>query len=201
MSLKFIIILFLPVCVLSQSAGGSKYERWWALGHPFAAIKVKLISKKCYQIYNKDLGGKLDNFSNGGKLDAFRHVFFMAAFSQKVKTKKLRKLGCAHEKANYKQFLKLKTEFNESPDSLSTIMDLQNNELAFKNAAETKKLSLPELEKYVIDKIKTGNAFIMKRKKNGTYLDCVNNVIDLNLFKGKWSVPKCLVRSDENYMD
>ncbi len=200
--IRFLIIFFLPLFLYSQSPGRSKHERLWALSHPFAAIKVKLISKKCYQIYyGSSLKNELDTFSAGGKLDAFRHVFFMAAFSQKVKIKKLRKLGKAHEKANYKMFLKLKPENNELPDSLGSVMDLSNNELAFKLAPEIKKMTLPELKQFVIEKIMNGNAIIMKRRKSGTYIDCSDKVIDRKLFMNKWNVPKCLAPSNYVYMD
>jgi hypothetical protein len=211
MRIFLLLIFFSPLLLYSQGPGRSKYERLWALSHPFAAIKVKLISKKCYRIYNRNLQhltgteGRnekyLDVFSNGGKLDAFRHVFFMAAFAQKVKIKKLRKLGEAHEKANYKMFLRCTKEFGELPDSLGSVMDLSNNELAFKIVPEIKKLSLPELEEFVIKQINAGSAIIMKRKKNGSYLDCNDKVIDLKLYKDEWNVPKCLVLSNYVYVD
>ena len=66
-----------------------KEEVLWAIGHPFAAIKVKKMYSKTYVIYEQqNTKIALDNFNNGGKLDAFRHVFFMAAFAQKIKIKK-----------------------------------------------------------------------------------------------------------------
>ncbi|MGZ4100232.1 MAG: DUF6973 domain-containing protein, partial [Bacteroidia bacterium] len=129
-----VFTFFIGIMLLSLSCGAqkrSKYEWCWAFSHPIAAIKVKHISKTCYAVYKHDLTirEQLDTFSNGGKLDAFRHVFFMAAFAQKVKTKKLRKLGIAHEKGNYQAFLHSKKEEGEIADSISTVMDLQNNEV------------------------------------------------------------------------
>ena len=98
---KILIVLFLPALVFSQKPGKSKFEKSWALAHPIAAIKVKRIYRQTLPFYNDHLIHKqLDSFSNGGKLDAFRHVFFMAAFTQKVKVKKIRALGFAHEKGN-----------------------------------------------------------------------------------------------------
>lgn len=197
-----LVLLFL----FTQHAVAQKRSlpEWlWAAAHPFAAVKVKQISKKCYSIYKTDRSiiTELDNFSNGGKLDAFRHVFFMAAFSQKVKVKKLRKLGKAHEKGNYKQFLKSSVEDGEVPDSLSSVMDIQNNEVGFVNGRENKTVSLENLRTIIITKIKAGEAFIMKRKINGTYLDCSDALINPDLYKGKWNIPKCLVPSDYRYSD
>lgn len=202
MHLRLYIHIFLPLCIFAQSPSYSKYERKWAFFHPFAAVKVKLISKKCYRIYSLQfIRTELDSFSNGGKLDAFRHIFFMGAFAQKVKIKKLRKLGEAHEKANYKMFLNSCKEFGERGDSLGSVMDILNNELAFKMAEQNKKLSLIELQQLVLTEIKHGTAIIVKRKRNGNYLDCRDQIIDLKIYSNRWSVPKCLVKSNYIYID
>ncbi len=194
------LILFIVLTSISLKSNGqkaSKPEILWALGHPFAALKMKKIKKKAEIIYNQpDIKTLLDNYSSGGKLDAFRHVFFMAAFAQHIKIKKLRKLGIAHEKGNYRQFLKHKTENGEVPDSLSNVMDLANNELGFEIGVAYKDLNLEKLKELVIWKIKTGHASILKRNKQGSFVDCNDNIIDLKLYAGKWFVPKCLTISD-----
>lgn len=168
----------------------------WSTTHPFAAIRLKKIYKKVFILYKQPSTIlALDSFSNGGKLDAFRHIFFMAAFAQKIKLKKLRKLGIAHEKGNYKQFLKHQNEEGELPDSLSCVMDLTNNELGFKIGLNHKKISLDELKLEVIKEINNGNAVILKRNNNKLYVDCNNNVIDIKAYEKKWCVPKCLISS------
>jgi len=168
--------------------------------HPIAAIKVKKMYSKSYAIYNQPATKiALDNFNNGGKLDAFRHVFFMAVFSQKIKAKKIKKLGIAHEKGNYRQFKKHQNEEGEQPDSLSNVMDLKNNELGLIIGAENKKLPLDELKLKVIKEINAGKATIIKRNSNGHYVDCNNQLIDQKLYVNKWYVPKCLVLSDYIY--
>src|ERR1700739_3601539 len=83
----------------------SKYEKRWAFVHPIAAVKIKHHQSEMYAVYKEVKQQRLlDTFENGGKLDAFRHTFAMAYFSKYVHTAKLRKLGKAHEKANYWQF-------------------------------------------------------------------------------------------------
>jgi hypothetical protein len=172
----------------------SRYEFWWALGHPFAAIKVKRIHKKLAPYYNEaELKLKLDGFSSGGKLDAFRHVFYMAAFGQKVKAKKLIKLGKAHERTNYLQFKRNKDEHGLVPDSISCVMDLLNNEIGVKLGRENKKMSYEELKQKVIGLVNEGNAHFLAIDKYGNYLDCNNQVIDLKAYKGKWYIPKCIL--------
>ncbi len=201
---KKIILLFLlfSFAVNSQRLKPNKFERRWAIFHPFAALKVRKISKDCYLIYDtKSLKSNLDNYDNGGKLDAFRHVFFMAAFTQNIKPRKIRKLGMAHEKSNYFAFKKGKLENGELADSLSTVMDLNNNELGFKLGVSNKKITLEALQLIVIAEIKKGEAHIMKRNTLGQYLNCENKQIDLKQYSTVWNIPKCLVRSNFIYSD
>ncbi len=140
----------------------------------------------------------LDTFENGGKLDAFRHTFAMAYFSKYVKAHKLRKLGKAHEKANHWQFLhSLSDEDGELSDSLSSVMDLKNNDIALSLSEEVKKLSIEEIKQKIISLIKNGGVFIMKRNAQGKYLDWDGNVIPTEKIKGIWNIPKCLVKSNE----
>lgn len=172
----------------------SHYEKRWAFFHPFAALKVKKINKRCRPIYDEiKKAHTLDRFENGGKLDAFRHVFFMAAFSQKVGVKKLRKLGIAHEKGNHLNFLKSVKEEGELADSLSSVMDLKNNELGFKIGKENKKTELSDLKNKVIEAINKGEAVYFKRNSAGNYLSCDGAEISLAEYQGKWFIPKCLI--------
>ncbi len=176
----------------------SQYEKCWAFTHPFAALKVKKIYKKCKPIYEEVAKmNMLDHFQNGGKLDAFRHAFFMAAFAQKIKTKKLRKLGIAHEKGNYAHFLKNIKEDGELADSLSTVMDLKNNELGFRTGNGNKKTDLHNLKSLVIEEIKKGEAVYLKRNVSGHYLNCEGEIIVLENFQNKWLIPKCLTKTNE----
>ncbi|HOZ86292.1 MAG TPA: hypothetical protein PL029_00980 [Bacteroidia bacterium] len=165
-------------------------------------MKVKKINKRAAVIYNqKDLLLLLDNYGSGGKLDAFRHAFFMAAFATQIKIKKLRKLGMAHEKGNYRQFLRSATEEGEIPDSLASVMDLQNNELGFVIGSANKDSSLVSIKTLVLQDIIAGKALIMKRNKRGEYLNCDNVPLKKTSLEKKWSLPKCLVASDYPYAD
>lgn len=196
--LKFLIVLlFYNLSFNAQSPKLSGAELAWAVAHPFAALKVKRITHRCNQLNSvSELRLRLDSFSNGGKADAYRHAFYMAAYAQKINFKKLRKLGRVHEKVNYKQFLKSKTEDGEVADSLSCVMDLKNNELGFAIGSENKKISLKELSKLTIQEIQNGKAIIMKRNKLGQYLTCDDKLLELKFYSRKWFVPKCLVASD-----
>jgi hypothetical protein len=199
MNKRNLFCLVMIVCFCFQSALAipktSRYEFWWAFGHPFAALKVKHIYKKLKPFYNEtELKLQLDNYSSGGKLDAFRHVFYMAAFAQKIKPKKVLKLGKAHEKTNYLQFKRNKNEEGALADSISGVMDLRNNEIGIKLGSENKKIGLDELKQKVLTLVKEEKAYYILIDSQGRFLDCNTHVIDLNLYKRKWFIPKCLLK-------
>src|SRR6478609_8317397 len=106
MRVLFFILLFSFVLdTSSQVPKPSFAEFTWSIFHPVAAIKVKKITRRANQMLPEfNIEKTLDPYSAGGKADAFRHVYFMALYAQKIKPKKLVKLGKAHEKSNYRQF-------------------------------------------------------------------------------------------------
>lgn len=196
------IALILSIKLPSQKKGLFDPVALWGISHPFAAVKIQKINRQCLSIYHqKELKTRLDSFSSGGQLDAFRHVFFMAAFHQKVKAKKLRKLGRAHENKNYRQFLKGETPGEWQHDSLSMVMDLHNNEVAFGLKTDTHSVSLEELKEKVIQSLLSGKALIMKRNRKGQLLKCDNSLLRPEDYGKVWYIPKCLVSSNWVYAD
>lgn len=176
----------------------SKYEIRWAFVHPFAAYKVKKLLPKAEQVYKTIIKQKiLDGLESGGTSDAFRHSFTMAFLSQKIKVKKLRKLGFAHEKGNKYFFYKNRNEINERADSLACEMDLRNNELGFKIGSLNKKIAIDSLKNVIIYQIKSGNAWILRKNTKNEYVFCNNEPILIENYKNYWYVPKCLIRSNE----
>jgi len=198
---KVFVIYFLfavSVAVAQKFGNRSKYEKRWGIFHPFAALKVRKIYKDCLPFYESMKKNNIpDGYVNGGKLDAFRHSYFMAAFSQKIKIKKLRKLGIAHEKGNYLDFLKGIKEEGEVPDSLSQVMDLHNNELGFEIGKANKNADLNTLKALVIEEIKKGKALYFRRSLNGQYLNCNDEIIVTESYPAKWFIPKCLIKTNE----
>jgi len=196
---KAILIVFIiSFCMLGNMAEArpktSRYEFFWSVAHPFAALKINRIYKNLKPFYvESELKKDLDSYSSGGKLDACRHIYYMAAFAQKIKSKKVLKLGKAHEKTNYLQFKRGKLENEFVPDSMSCVMDLKNNEIGVKLGKDNKELNLGELLQVVIKLVQNGDAFYLAIDDQGRFLDCQNNVINLNDYKGKWFVPKCLL--------
>lgn len=196
MRLYILILICLPGIHFAQGESKSKYEKRWAITHPFAALRVKKIYNKALPIYkDADLRSKLDTYESGGRTDAFRHVFFMAAFTQKIKIKKIRKLGIAHEKANKQMYLKGNKEFGSLPDSMDTVMDLYNNEVGFTIGSENKKSDLTELSLIVLSYLNQGKALMIKRNRDGQFVSCTGKILDAMELR-KWVNEKCLVTSD-----
>lgn len=175
----------------------SKYERCWAVFHPFVALKIKKQLPVAMEMYHSVKKSKvLDTLESGGKLDAFRHTYTMAFLARRIKTKKLKKLGIAHEKGNKRQFVKKSLEFGERPDSLACEMDLRNNDLGFFIGSQNKTSSNEELKELVIYQIQNGNAWYLKRNSRNDYLDCEGKIIDLSQYRAKWHIPKCLLKTN-----
>ncbi|RME16411.1 MAG: hypothetical protein D6799_04950 [Bacteroidetes bacterium] len=151
---KIILILILNILTTSllYSQHKGKHQYRWAVFHPVAAIKVKHIYKKNLPIYQQVKQQKiLDTLENGGKLDAFRHAFFMACFAQKIQTKKLIKLGIAHEKDDVYYFHKnKKAEYADIPDSTSIQMDLYNNNIGIELGRKYRTLSHQQIKDTII---------------------------------------------------
>ncbi|MES2566065.1 MAG: hypothetical protein V4565_04330 [Bacteroidota bacterium] len=176
----------------------SKYELCWAVFHPFVALKVKnLLSEAMISYEEVRLTRVLDTNESGGKLDAFRHVFTMSFLSQKFKVRKLKKLGIAHEKGNKHLFYKNRQEFGERSDSLSCVMDLRNNDLGFVIGSSNQAVAKDSLIIIVINLIKEGNAWYLKRNAKNEYVSCENELIMMEKYQKKWFVPKCLIKTNE----
>jgi hypothetical protein len=184
----------------SQFSKLSRYEKSWTFAHPFAAAKAKRLSRDIFKTYNEVKASPLlDHYENGGKLDAFRHVFAMAILSSKINSRKIKKLGIAHEKGNRRDFERGRAEDGELPDSLGTEMDLRNNELGIRigRSFSGKKITITEIRNEVINEIQIGNAWYLKRDRSGAYLNCMNVPINMELWKGKWGIPKCIISTKE----
>lgn len=161
LSFLFIYLLF---CIQTKAQLKGKYQYRWALFHPIAAIKVNHIYKKNYPVYQQIKSQKkLDTIENGGKLDAFRHSFFMACFAQKVNPKKLVKLSIAHEKDDVYLFQKKKKyEYMDVPDSTSIQMDLYNNQVGIELGRKYRKLSPLQLKDSVMNDIYSHKVRVIK---------------------------------------
>lgn len=200
LKLKRILLLIFIFCEFSKLSFAlpkiSRPEFFWVLAHPFVAKKTLTVSKDVLKItleIKKERS--LDTLISGGNLDAFKHTFWMAYLTSKIGKRKALKLGKAHEKGNYLQYKKHKKEDGQLPDSISTVMDLWNNNLGAEIYLTHKTKDKEILKIKVIEAVKLGKAKTLKTNSRYEFLDCDSNVIDLKKYQGKWNVPKCLINS------
>lgn len=177
----------------------SRPEKVWTVLHPFKARKVYLCAQRARFVTDsleKD-GTLLDK--NGGQLDAFRHAYWMALMIESgLPERAVRKVGENHEKGNYLDFKKGKLEDSVRADSMSCVMDLKNNDVGISLGNEfmrgDKSVTLIRL---ILIHIWNGKLFILRKDAAGKYLNCEDEVINMEKYEGKWSIPKCLVSSDK----
>lgn len=196
--LFFLFIQSFSVTLFSQSSFRklSRPEKWWVLTHPIKAKKALVVTQKVQMAVDSvRKNGSIGNEENGGKLDAFKHAYWMAALTCKIGPKQALKLGKAHEKGNYLQFKKQLLEDKSIPDSVSSFMDLRNNAFGVSIAENNRNSSALMLQKKIMDGFANGQLFVLKKDEDGNFLTCDGRVIHLDEWKGKWNVPKCAVPS------
>ena len=143
--------------------------------------------------------GAVGTDMNGGRLDAFKHAYWMASVSSGIGAKKALKLGKAHEKGNYLEFKKHRLEDSILPDSVSSAMDLHNNQAGINEYMKNENArSSKELQPIIMQALAEGKLQIIKKDKEGNYLYCDGTFIDMNEWSGKWNIPKCLVPSGKH---
>lgn len=198
------MIFFSPV-LQAQNLDVSRPVFWWSVCHPFAAFKAKKITTEtlhvCDSIYQDSVS--LGQNYGGGQLDAFRHVFWMCRLTQEIGPRKAYRLGLKYEKGNRRQFEKKQKEDSQLPDSMSTVMDLVNNqfgvELGMKMRIPGHKISQFDQIRTLVNRTKAGDFRILFQDRKGNFYSCAGERIDLKKYHGQWAVPKCLVKSNVFY--
>ncbi|MBK8806701.1 MAG: hypothetical protein IPO21_08670 [Bacteroidales bacterium] len=190
-----IFVLF-PILISAQSL--TFHKVMWAVAHPFVAKKVYTISKEAqraaFQMAKTD---SLDRDAVGGQVDAYRHIYWMALLVQEIAPRKARRLGEIHEKDNFRDFKKRRNEDGILPDSVSGNMDLLNNEIGIAIGLQIKDSSRTFISQTVVERIRQGEAWIIKKNHKGTFLTCNGYEISIAEYKGIWGIPKCLIPSNE----
>lgn len=185
------------ICNDSAALNPSRPEIVWAMFHPFVAVKALQISKQAESITDRiKQDSIIGSDGSGGKLDGFRHICWTALLVQNIAPAKVRSLGNAHEKANYLYYKKHKKEDGIYPDSISSVMDLRNNEIGIKIGLNNKGKDAETLKNIIITAIQEGNAWILRKNADGDFLDCDGNILIISNYTGEWYIPKCLVKSN-----
>jgi|SRR4051812_25054042 hypothetical protein len=201
--LFFILFLFQFTSFNAQSLISkftriSRPEKCWVLSHPFVAKRAFKATIRSYFITDSiKNSGTIGDDMSGGKMDAFKHAYWIACVTKAIGSRKALKLGKAHEKGNKLQFKKHELEDKILPDSISSVMDLLNNEQGAA-VAKDKQLSETQLQQKIMELLLQGKLACIRKDKRGNYLTCNGELIDLHQWFGKWGVPKCLIKSNEN---
>lgn len=192
---------FLPDKVFGQKVtfcSLSGAERWWVITHPFVAkraLKVSRIALSESRKLEKDT--VLDRDPAGGRVDAFRHAYWMALLVREMKAAKALALGRAHEKGNYKRWKKQKKEMEEGvvSDSVMSAMDLLNNQTGVELGLSNLHADSTELKRIIINAVLVGKMKIVLKDLSGNWLLCTGELPDKSLYLQQWNIPKCLVSS------
>lgn len=202
MKIKLFFILTLALFIKLNSQNLVKVffslecpEKIWTLTHIFKAKKIYRISQIALKETEKlKTDTTLDGDICGGQLDAFRHAYWMCLVTKYYGHKRALSLGKAHEKSNYKMFKKGHLEEGILPDYESSQMDYLNNDVGIFLGKEYKSLTDEELKNLIIEYIKAGKLYVLRKDKQGNYLDCDGNKIVLT--EKKWITGKCIVPSN-----
>lgn len=199
--LTFLLILFMMQSAHSQSMfnefiGLSRPEKWWVIMHPFIAKKASEAAKKARIAAKRQRQNPaLDSIYNGGRIDAFKHAYWMALMVREMKSKKAKKLGIAHEKGNYLDFKKHRGEDGALPTKENNEMDLYNNMAGLKIGRKFNEIPEDSLQDIIIDSIMVGYLKVIKHNEKGDFLDSNGNIILPANIKGIWKTPRVLVPS------
>ena len=205
--LIFLFLLFVPVVSESQNRTFRSFlrlsaaEKKWTIGHPLVAMKMWKITRRCRFVTDSlEKAGIPDRDPSGGKLDAFRHAFWMATLTEKVGIRKSLSLGRAHERGNYRDFKRHRYEEADIPDKAATDMDLYNNRVGSGIGASLKGNN----EKAVIDSIlmsiAKGKMMIIYKDSLGRSCDSSYTPVTIKEMQGKWVTPRVLVPSDNSFL-
>ena len=195
-----LILLLILFCgfqsIVAQSSFRklSRPEKCWVIFHPSKAKKAKKVTKEVQVVVDSiKKSGVIGTDNNGGNLDAFKHAYWMACLTLEIGSKQSLKLGRAHEKGNYLQYKKRLLEDAFLPDSISSVMDLRNNVFGVSVFGNCKNVSRITVQKKIMDGLANGKLTVIKKDEEGNFLTCDGAVINMQIWKGKWGIPKCLI--------
>jgi hypothetical protein len=198
----FIVCLCQPLEAQNNTNISSKKiscpEKWWAVKHPFIAKKAFHLTLYSLAVADslrrKESPG--DNIG-AGQLDAFKHAFWMATLVQDIKWKKAKRLGIAHEKANYRSYIKsFKKGIMYGHDRIRSEMDLWNNEIGIAIGLACKGCDHILLKQIILDSIQDGSMKVVRMNSKGQFLDHEGKILPPENYQGKWLNDKCLIPSN-----
>jgi hypothetical protein len=197
-------LLLLPQLLTAQSNFRRFFrlsgpEKCWTLTHPFKAGKAfRLTTEVRHLIDSLQQQAYPDSFSHGGKLDAFRHAYWMAILTRNIGHRAARKLGNAHEKGNYKLFRKNIGEDGVVQDSSAVVMDLHNNQIGIQYAITHPDATPSSLQQLLLNALSNGELLILQRNNHGQLQRCDGSIPSTeNRSKQQWNLGYCIISSNQ----
>lgn len=153
------------------------------------AYKISLDVLKTMDSLNKQnfLGGNTE----GGKFDAFRHIYWTYSLTREIGEEKTRRVGEIYE--NYNRYIFNNIAYS-GYDSVSMTMDLFNNDIGIE--LEKSKIADSLIFNEITNIILSGKAKIVKKNTLEQSLDENDNVIPEEEWKKKWINNRKLVNSN-----
>lgn len=153
------------------------------------AYKISLDVLKTMDSLNREnfLGGNTE----GGKFDAFRHIYWTYSLTKEIGEEKTRRVGEIYE--NYNRYIFNNIDYS-GYDSVSMAMDLFNNEIGIE--LEKSKIADSLIFNEITNIIFSGKAKIVKKNTLEQSLDENDNVIPEEEWKKKWINNRKLVNSN-----
>ncbi|MFN8393940.1 MAG: hypothetical protein U0176_04630 [Bacteroidia bacterium] len=169
----------------------------WVIGHIWTASKAQRLTNIALQaLPAASQDPRLDHDPIGGRLDAFRHGYWMALLGQEFRAGKARSLGRAYERSNYLQWKRGQLEDGGVQDSCSSKMDLLNNEVGIRIGRVNREIGNAELAGMVMDSVAAGAFWVISKDSDGRSLDAQGNELPDSEWKGKWVNRRILLRSN-----
>ncbi len=167
----------------------------WAIRNVSSLKKALVISKEVLNtmdsLYRENL---FETNSEGSRLDAFRHIYWMYSLASEIGIEKSRRIGLIYE--DYNQYV-FSVRSCSGYDLAGRLMDEYNNELGLYLFS---KIGVREKEKVfeeIMNLISRGCARIVAKDKLQRSLDVNNNVILESEWKSQWNNNRCLIKSNK----
>lgn len=167
-------------------------DKVWVMKNYSSVKKAFNISKNVLSVMdslNKQnfLGGNTE----GGKFDAFRHIYWTYSLTKEIGEEKARRVGEIYE--NYNKYMFFEKHVY-GYDSISMVMDLFNNEIGINLI----KIEIDDslIFNEITNIILSGRAKIVKKNDLQQSLDENDNVIPEEEWKKKWINNRKLVNSN-----
>lgn len=167
----------------------------WAIRNVSSLKKALVISNEVLNtmdsLYRENL---FETNSEGSRLDAFRHIYWMYSLASEIGIEKSRRIGLIYE--DYNQYV-FSVRSCSGYDFAGRLMDEYNNELGLYLFSKMGVREKEEVFEEIMNLISRGCARIVAKDKLQRSLDANDNVIPESEWKSQWNNNRCLIKSNK----